>query len=172
MADAYVVDTQVAVYVLAAIGILVAIGIGVWQHLRERGKAPAPADADKSDPQYRPCRYCGEPATRPKSKTARGVTWLDALRVRFGAAPRYGAAIDDHADDEICETHGRAWDARLTSKLVSVVQAERTTTEVRIADRIAAYESEILDAEMIASLTDAQRAALVDRQTKNTGDSK
>lgn len=156
------IDTQIAVYVFMAAGMAIAAAVWLWQHLKKPATPPvvpvvAPVVAPSPPDDAPLCRYCGEPATRPPSRTARGVSTLDGMRVRFGAPPRYAPAIDAQLAPVLCETHGRMWDARLTRHLVVVVETERTTAEVKIADTMAAIESERLDVEMVASLTQSQR---------------
>lgn len=155
------IDPQPVIYAVTAIGILLMLVAFVWRHRKKPTVAnPLPVAAPVLADAPTPCRYCGEPATRPPARTARGVSGMDALRVRFGAPPRYAPAIDGQLAPVLCETHGRMWDARLARQLVVTVETKRAEAEVAIADTMAAFESERLDAEMVAGLTVSQREEL------------
>jgi hypothetical protein len=167
------VDPQPVIYIVSACGVLFAVAMLLWQRYRLRKPATPPTVTQAAPaavpapvvPQARPdddvspfCLYCEAPAVRAPSRLLGAAGPLAELRVRFGLAPAYSPRVDDRLRPSLCETHGRAWDARI--RLAQLTREARLAqADVEAADRIAVYEAESLDAEMVAALTDAQRKA-------------
>jgi hypothetical protein len=163
------IDPQPVIYVASACGVLFAAAMLLWQRYRLRKPATpqpvTPAAPAPVAPQARPdddvspfCLYCEAPAVRAPSRLLGAAGPLAALRVRFGLAPAYSPRVDDRLRPSLCETHGRAWDARI--RLAQLTREARLAqADVEAADRIAVYEGEGIAEEMAASLTEAQRKA-------------
>jgi hypothetical protein len=102
--------------------------------------------------------YCDAPATRATSRTVAKVSttgeWLSAI----GFPTTYEQKIQE-GPLELCDVHGRTWDAKLRRKRTEVIATERAKGEEAIAIAMATFESETLAEEVRASLTEKQAKA-------------
>lgn len=161
------IDPQPVIYALSAIGVALAIIIGVWQHFRGK-KREEPAPAPKDDTPR--CAYCDAPAVRAPSLFTGSEGWGAEIRVRFGAAQAYVPRVAVDLAPSLCPGHARTWDALLAEKVATTIERERRAAEVRIAQEMAAFESEGLAQAMLSSLTDGQRKAYEKRKREKPAD--
>lgn len=135
------------------------------QHAASAPEASPAAVTAPTEDEPDACLYCDAPAERAPSRILGAVGWLAVLRVRFGLAPAYEARVDERLKPSLCEKHGRAWDARI--RLANLRRQLRAAqTDVEAADQLAVYEAEGIDAELAASLTEAQRKVYDARKRK------
>ena len=135
--------------------------------LRAQKGAPVAAPVEPRD-EWPVCQYCDAPARRPPSHFAGSEGFGAEMRVRFGAAQNYTPKIATDEPPALCPAHARTWDALLSEKATTTIARERAEAEVRIAREMAAFESEGINASMLASITDVQRTAL--RKRKKSGE--
>lgn len=158
-----------AVGLVVILGVIVAVALAIVRIAREKRPAePASVRASlPADPSGDvPLCMCGAPASRPISRTCTERSWWDHARHEMGFAPRavrYGFTLATDQPPSLCELHGRAFDAKLRSRLAQEVASEMAKAEERIAVTMAAVESETLLIDLAASMTEAQQRAFKKR---------
>lgn len=158
------VPYAIAAFLVMVAGLILALRT-IWRRMAPPAEAPRSerpsamvpvVGADGIEPVL--C-VCGAPATRPVSRTRARVTWWDGIRLRLGWPASYEQFIPSEAPPQLCDVHGRTWDAKLRARRATVIASKRAECDEGIAVEMAAMESETLMAELVASLTDGQRRA-------------
>jgi len=118
--------------------------------------------------------FCGQPATRPASRTGEPTLMDDIFPAwrRLNLRAQYQPAIPIDGIPTLCDLHGRTWDAKLRLKAVEVIDLALANLHRECAERMASYEGGDLAIEMEQTLTKAQRAErtrLVSNRSKFDG---